>query len=158
MKITIKNNPFDLQWMKTALLLARKGIPRTSPNPPVGAVVVKNGMLVGSGWHHAAGLPHAEVLAIKKAGKSCTGATLYVTLEPCSTWGRTPPCVDLIIQKHIRKVIIGCRDPNPLHDGKGIKLLRKAGIEVYENVCHNEAEELILPFTKKILTGLPYVT
>jgi len=123
----------DFVFMRLALRLARRGYGATSPNPMVGAVMVKNGRIIGQGWHRRAGEPHAEIEAIRNArkrGHNPKGATLYVTLEPCSTRGRTPPCTDAIIAAGIRRVIIGATDPNPKHAGRGFKILRRAGIEV----------------------------
>lgn len=144
--------------MKTALALAGRGCGRTRPNPPVGAVILREGRVVGRGWHRRAGLPHAEIEAIAEAGAAAHGGTLYVTLEPCSTHGRTPPCTDAIIAAGIKEVVMATRDPNPRHRGRGTRLLRKAGIRVVEGVCEKEARRLIAPFAKWITTGMPYVT
>jgi diaminohydroxyphosphoribosylaminopyrimidine deaminase / 5-amino-6-(5-phosphoribosylamino)uracil reductase len=133
-----------LRFMQLALRLARHGYGKTSPNPMVGAVLVKNGKIIGQGWHHCAGLPHAEIEALRDAqskGNSPKGATLYVTLEPCSTHGRTPPCTDAIIATGIRKVVVGTTDPNPAHAGKAFRLLRLAGIEVIE-LGNNSAQSI----------------
>ncbi|MCF7854330.1 MAG: bifunctional diaminohydroxyphosphoribosylaminopyrimidine deaminase/5-amino-6-(5-phosphoribosylamino)uracil reductase RibD [Candidatus Pacebacteria bacterium] len=121
-------------WMRKALAQARRGWGRTSPNPLVGALVVREAQLVGKGYHERAGEPHAEVHALRDAGEAARGATLYVTLEPCSTSGRTPPCTEAIINAGIRRVVIGCRDPNPAHEGRAMQRLRNAGIEVVCNV------------------------
>ncbi|MFA7158441.1 MAG: bifunctional diaminohydroxyphosphoribosylaminopyrimidine deaminase/5-amino-6-(5-phosphoribosylamino)uracil reductase RibD [Kiritimatiellia bacterium] len=145
-------------WMKVALELARKGEGLTRPNPPVGAVVVKNGRIIGSGYHRKAGGDHAEIIALKQAGRRARGALLYVTLEPCSSYGRTPPCVHAIVKSGIASVIIAAIDPNPRHQGRGIGMLKKAGIEVIEGVCRAEGQKLIAPFKKWILTGKPYVS
>lgn len=123
----------DAQFMRLALRLARRGYGATSPNPMVGAVLVKGGKIIGRGWHRRAGLPHAEIEALRdaqKRGHSPRGATLYVTLEPCCTHGRTPPCTEAIIATGIKKVVVGAKDPNPKHAGKGFKVLRRAGIVV----------------------------
>ena len=123
----------DPQFMKLALRVARKGFGTASPNPMVGAVLVKGGTIIGRGWHRRAGLPHAEIEALRdaeKRGKDPQGATLYVTLEPCSTHGRTPPCVEAIIAAGIKQVFIGAIDPNPRHAGKGLTILKRAGIKV----------------------------
>ena len=125
-------NP-DLPWMRAALRLARRGLGTTSPNPMVGAVLVKGGKIIGRGWHRRAGLPHAEIEALRNAqkrGHNPRGATLYVTLEPCCTHGRTPPCTDAIIAAGIKRVVIGATDPNPEHSGRAFKILRRAGIGV----------------------------
>lgn len=148
----------DIQWMRRALALARRGQGLTRPNPPVGAVIVRDGQKVGEGWHHGAGLPHAEVEAVKVCSAPPRGATLYVTLEPCSTHGRTPPCSDLIIANGITRVVAGCIDPNPKHAGKGFDVLRRAGITVDTGCCEAACTDLIAPFTKHMLTELPYVT
>jgi len=144
--------------MKLALDLARRGEGLTRPNPPVGAVIVKNGKIVASGFHKLAGTDHAEIIALKKASAMAKGASLYVTLEPCSTFGKTPPCVNAIISSGVREVIVAIRDPNPRHQGQGLFALKKAGIKVIEGVCRNEAQKLIEPFAKWILTGRPYVS
>ena len=123
----------DFKFMRLALRLARRGYGATSPNPMVGAVLVKGGKIIGRGWHRRAGLPHAEIEALRDAerrGHHPKGATLYVTLEPCSTHGLTPPCTDAIIAAGIKRVIIGAMDPNPKHSGRAFKILRRAGIEV----------------------------
>ncbi len=146
------------KWMNRALALARRGAGLTRPNPPVGAVVVKNGRVVGEGWHRRAGGPHAEIYALRQAGSKARGATLYVTLEPCSTWGRTPPCTDAIVQSGIREVVVATRDPNRKHAGRGLRLLRQQGISVVDGVRAEEARSLIAPFAKWVLQGLPYLT
>ena len=123
----------DAQFMRLALRLARRGYGMTSPNPMVGAVLVKGGRVIGRGWHRRAGLPHAEIEALheaQKRGHSPRGVTLYVTLEPCCTHGRTPPCTDAIIAAGIKRVVVGTTDPNPEHAGKGLVILKRAGIEV----------------------------
>jgi len=119
----------DIAFMRLALRLARRGYGRTSPNPMVGAVVVKGGKILGRGWHHRAGEPHAEIEALRDAAKNrreTKGATLYVTLEPCCTHGRTPPCTDAIIAAGIRRVVVGATDPNPQHAGRGFDILTRA--------------------------------
>jgi len=123
----------DAHFMQLALRLARRGLGATSPNPMVGAVLVKGGTIIGRGWHRRAGLPHAEIEALRdaqKRGHNPKGATLYVTLEPCSTHGRTPPCTEAIIAAGIKRVVIGATDPNPKHAGKGFKILQRAGVAV----------------------------
>ncbi len=149
----------DVYWMKFALLQARKGVGRTSPNPPVGAVVVKENVLLGKGWHHAAGKPHAEVLAVRSAGgdSACRESTLYVTLEPCSTHGRTPPCVDLILRAGFRRVVCALPDANPAHAGRGFETLRENGVEVDVGVCREEAALLLAPFFLSITQNRPWV-
>jgi len=144
-----------------ALSLARRGYGLTSPNPMVGAVLVKHGKIIGTGWHHAAGQPHAEIEAIRDArhrGKGTKGATLYVTLEPCCTVGRTPPCTEAIIAAQITRVIAGCSDPNPQHCGKGFTILRRAGIAASTNALGKECETLNEAFSHWILHRTPFVT
>ncbi len=148
----------DLHWMQLALHEARKGIGRTAPNPPVGAVIVKNGELLGKGWHRAAGQPHAEREALADAGsKDVSGATIYITLEPCSTHGRTPPCTQGLIDAGIARVVYACVDRNPHHAGRADALLKAAGIEVLSGVCAAEAGRLLRPFFKVRASGLPWV-
>lgn len=148
----------DIHWMQLALTEARNGMGRTAPNPPVGAVIVKDGILLGKGWHRAAGKPHAEREALADAGqKDLRGATLYITLEPCSTQGRTPPCTQGIIDAGIGRVVYACVDRNPDHAGRADFLLQAAGIEVVSGICQEEAEKLLRPFFKVRETGLPWV-
>lgn len=148
----------DIRWMQLALTEARNGIGRTAPNPPVGAVIVKDGILLGKGWHHAAGKPHAEREALADAGQQdLHGATLYITLEPCSTHGRTPPCTQGIIDAGIGRVVYACVDRNPHHAGRADSLLHAAGIKVVTGICQDEAEKLLRPFFKVRETGLPWV-
>ncbi|MDD3364712.1 MAG: bifunctional diaminohydroxyphosphoribosylaminopyrimidine deaminase/5-amino-6-(5-phosphoribosylamino)uracil reductase RibD [Syntrophomonas sp.] len=147
----------DQFYMKRALGLAARAQGRTSPNPMVGAVIVKNGQLIGEGYHHQAGTPHAEVHALNEAGEQAVGATLYVTLEPCSHFGRTPPCADAVIKAGIKRVVIATTDPNPQVAGKGIARLKDAGIEVELGVMEHEASRLNEVFFKYIQTGLPFV-
>lgn len=149
--------PEDEGWMGLALREGSKGLGKTSPNPAVGAVVVRGGELLGTGWHRCAGSPHAEVEALRDCGDAAKGATLYVTLEPCSTTGRTPPCVDSIIRAGIARVVIGCVDPNPAHAGRGLELLRRAGVAVAGPVMLGAARELIRFFACWVTTGKPYV-
>jgi len=144
--------------MQRALLLARRAEGMTRPNPPVGAVLVLDGEIISEGFHKKAGKAHAEVNCLKSAIGNLQSAILYVTLEPCSTQGRTPACTDLILERGIRHVVVGCTDPNPAHAGKGLRKLRRAGVEVTLGVCRKEAEALIAPFAKRMLTGLPTVT
>ena len=146
----------DEQFMRRALALARRGIGKTSPNPCVGAVLVHNGKIIGEGWHKRAGGPHAEVFALR--GVNARGATLYVTLEPCSTWGRTPPCTNAIIPAGVKRVVVAALDPNPEHNGRGIRILKRAGIRVEAGLLADEANELNAAFIKWITTGLPLVT
>jgi diaminohydroxyphosphoribosylaminopyrimidine deaminase/5-amino-6-(5-phosphoribosylamino)uracil reductase len=149
----------DAVFMRRALRLARRG--RTSPNPMVGAVLVKNGRVLGEGWHHRAGEPHAEIEALRAAAskqKSPRGATLYVSLEPCCTFGRTPPCTEAIINAGIKHVIVGATDPNPNHRGVGFTELRKAGIKVTSGVLERESTQLNEAFNHWIVHRTPLVT
>jgi len=146
----------DVVHMRAALEHARKGSP--SPNPQVGAVVVKDDAIIAAGHHAQAGGPHAEVVALNEAQGNTAGATLYVTLEPCNHHGRTPPCTEAIIASKVRRVVIGCHDPNPHVTGRGAERLRAAGIEVAVGVAQAEAEQLIRPWRKHITSGLPYVS
>ncbi len=148
----------DPKWMMLALGLAEKGRFSATPNPMVGACVVKNNKLISADCHLKFGGDHAEAAALKAAGKKARGATLYVTLEPCSTWGKTPPCIPAIISSGIKRVVIAALDPNPAHNGKGVSALRKAGLKVTAGVLEAQAEELNRPFNKWIQTGMPYVT
>ena len=148
----------DLKWMRQALALARRGEGLTRPNPPVGAVLVKNGREIGQGWHRKAGGPHAEIYALRQAGKSARGATLYVTLEPCSTFGRTPPCTDAILRAGLGRIVVGTTDPNPQHAGRGLRLLRKAGLRVDVGACAGDAAALIAPFACRMLRRRPFIT
>lgn len=145
-------------FMREALAEARKGLGLTAPNPAVGAVVVRKGEIVGRGWHKKAGAPHAEPMALRDAGVSASGADLYVTLEPCCTQGRTPPCTQAVLAAGIRRVFVGCTDPNPAHAGKAYALLRGAGVEVVEDVLKAECGHLVRAFAHVQRTGRPYVT
>lgn len=146
----------DKQFMRLALKEARKGMGRTSPNPCVGAVIVKNGQVVAKGFHKKAGSPHAEINAIRNASESLVGATIYVTLEPCSHTGKTPPCSRAILEAGFSRVVVGMTDPNPLVNGGGIKVLRSQGIEVESGVLEQECKELNYPFIKHITQGVPW--
>lgn len=145
-------------WMKRALVLAEKGRFSVSPNPMVGACVVSKGKLVGSGFHEKFGGPHAEPNALANAGKKARGATLYVTLEPCATWQKTPPCAPLIKEKGIREVVIGCLDPNPVNHGKGVRFLREQGIAVRIGVLKEEVRKQNEGFFKCMTEKRPFVT
>ncbi len=147
----------DRDYMTRALALAAKGKGRTSPNPMVGCVVVRDGQILGEGWHAKAGEPHAEVIAIEAAGGDIVGATVYVTLEPCAHHGKTPPCADLLVKHRPARVVAAMQDPNPLVAGKGLALLRDAGITVETGLCEGEARRLNEAFIKYITTGLPFV-
>ncbi|NLC12277.1 MAG: bifunctional diaminohydroxyphosphoribosylaminopyrimidine deaminase/5-amino-6-(5-phosphoribosylamino)uracil reductase RibD [Firmicutes bacterium] len=146
------------RYMWMALDLARRGQGRTSPNPVVGAVLVKDGEVVGTGYHQNAGGPHAEIFALEEAGNRARGATLYVNLEPCVHYGKTPPCVDAIIKAGVKKVVIATEDPNPEVRGKGIKKLRENGIRVKTGVLEEKALRLNEVFFKYIQTGMPFIT
>jgi diaminohydroxyphosphoribosylaminopyrimidine deaminase/5-amino-6-(5-phosphoribosylamino)uracil reductase len=146
----------DERWMDVALTLAKSGKP--SPNPHVGAVVVKDGEIIASAHHERAGTDHAEVAALRAAGEKAKGASLYVTLEPCNHHGRTPPCTDAIIASKVARVVVGCRDPNPHVEGQGAEKLRAAGIEVIIGVREDKANAWIAPWAKHITVGLPYVS
>ena len=151
----------DEKYMMQAIELARLGVGLTRPNPPVGAVLVLEDRVVAEGWHRKAGEDHAERDCLKKLPPIATSlkfATLYITLEPCSTQGRTPPCTDIILEKKIGRVVVAVEDLNPKHAGRGLDILRAAGVEVVVGVCEKEGRELIAPFEKFITTGLPYVT
>ena len=149
----------DARFMAQALALAARGAGATSPNPPVGAVVVRRGRVVGAGYHRRAGGPHAEVLALRQAGAAARGGTLYVTLEPCCHLDkRTPPCVPLIVQRGIQRIVVATRDPNPKVWGRGLAALRRAGLQVEAGVGRPEADRLIEPYRTRITTGRPFVT
>ncbi|OKL36615.1 bifunctional diaminohydroxyphosphoribosylaminopyrimidine deaminase/5-amino-6-(5-phosphoribosylamino)uracil reductase RibD [Domibacillus mangrovi] len=148
----------DNYYMNIALTLAKGAAYQTSPNPPVGAVVVKDGRIIGMGAHLKAGEAHAEVAALTMVGDHAKGADIYVTLEPCAHFGKTPPCADLIIEKGIRRVFIAAVDPNPLVGGKGIDKMRAAGIDVTTGICEKEAHTLLAPFFQFIQTKRPYIT
>ena len=148
--------PEDDKWMTVALEEGRGG--RPSPNPHVGAAIVKGKSLLAQAHHERAGEDHAEVAALRLAGTKAKGATVYVTLEPCNHVGRTPPCTDALIAAKVARVVIGCRDPNPHVSGGGIEKLREAGIEVVVGVREAEAKGLIAPWTKFVTRGLPYLS
>jgi diaminohydroxyphosphoribosylaminopyrimidine deaminase / 5-amino-6-(5-phosphoribosylamino)uracil reductase len=143
--------------MQRCLELAQKGAGTVNPNPMVGCVIVQNGKIIGEGFHKIFGGPHAEIFALKSAGKKAKGATLYVSLEPCVHFGKTPPCTDAIIRAGISKVVIASKDPNPLVRGKGIRQLRTAGIQVKVGLLEKEAELLNEKFFTFMKTGLPFV-
>ncbi len=147
----------DLRYMRRAVTLAQKGLGRTAPNPPVGAVVVKDGRTVGEGFHPGAGLPHAEVFALNSAGDDAKGATLYVTLEPCSHYGRTPPCVNAVMEAGIARVVVGSIDPNPIVAGRGIRTLRENGVKVVVGVGKKETDRLISWYTPWMERKRPFV-
>ena len=152
----------DEKYMSIALKLAKRAEGMTSPNPLVGAVVVKNGEITGKGYHRKAGLPHAEIEAFKdaeKKGREIKGSTLYVSLEPCCHKDkRTPPCVDAIIERGVTKVVVGALDPNPKVSGKGVNALREKGIDTITGVLEHKSREINESFNKYITTGKPFVT
>lgn len=147
----------DHQFMARALLLAKKGIYTTAPNPNVGCVLVKDGEVVGEGWHKKAGEPHAEIYALKQAGNKAEGATAYVTLEPCCHQGKTPPCSDALIKAKIKRVVAAMIDPHAKVAGKGLKQLEAAGVFVEQGLLEEQAKELNLGFIKRMQKRLPYV-
>jgi diaminohydroxyphosphoribosylaminopyrimidine deaminase / 5-amino-6-(5-phosphoribosylamino)uracil reductase len=148
----------DEKCMSKAIKLAKKGAGAVSPNPMVGAVLVKDDVVVGSGCHEKYGENHAEVNALRVAGEGACGSSLYVTLEPCSTYGKTPSCVQTIIDAKIKRIVIATLDPNPSHNGRAVIILQAAGIEVVCGVLKEKADELIEGFAKHQATGLPFVT
>jgi diaminohydroxyphosphoribosylaminopyrimidine deaminase/5-amino-6-(5-phosphoribosylamino)uracil reductase len=148
----------DQAFMARALALAARGLGLTSPNPAVGAVLVRDGAVIGEGFHERAGGPHAEVVALGRAGPAARGATLYVSLEPCAHHGRTPPCVDALIAAGVGRVVAACPDPNPRVDGRGLATLRAAGIEVAVGVGEAEARALNRAFFTAVTAGRPHVT
>lgn len=148
----------DRSFMRRAIRLAARGRGSTAPNPPVGAVVVAEGSVVGEGWHAEPGSAHAEVLALDAAGDRARDATLYLTLEPCTHEGRTPPCAPRVIASGVARVVVAAEDPNPRERGAGIEALRAAGIDVTVGVAEGEARPLIEPFAKHVTTGRPLVT
>lgn len=150
-------NAEDSQWMALALRLAERGLNTTSPNPRVGCVLVKEGRTVGEGWHERAGEPHAEVHALRAAGKQAHGATAYVTLEPCSHYGRTPPCADALIAAGVKRVVVAMQDPNPLVAGEGMKKLAAAGIETDCGLMQAVARELNIGFCTRMSRGMPWI-
>jgi diaminohydroxyphosphoribosylaminopyrimidine deaminase/5-amino-6-(5-phosphoribosylamino)uracil reductase len=148
----------DTTYMKRALALAKKGLGKTHPNPAVGCVIVRDGAVVGEGWHKRAGGHHAEIHALETAGSKARGADVYVTLEPCSHTGKTPPCSDALIRSGVKRVIAGMGDPNPRVNGGGLLALQQAGIETLCGVLEKECRSINRPFLKFITTGQPYVT
>ena len=145
------------RWMQRALRLAEHGLFTASPNPRVGCCIVKNGVEVGAGWHPGAGEPHAEIFALREAGTAAKQATAYINLEPCSHFGRTPPCADALLAAHVGRVVMGHIDPNPKVAGQGIARLRAAGVEVITDVLPDSCHALNVGFFKRMETGLPWV-
>lgn len=154
----MKHLSADENYLKLALKLARKGRGRTSPNPMVGALVVKEDKIVGKGFHPAAGKPHAEIFALREAGEQARQATMYVTLEPCNHHGRTPPCTEAIIAAGISRVVIGMEDPNPKVAGKGIARLLESGIDTISGILEDECHRLNEAYIKYISSNTPFVT
>jgi diaminohydroxyphosphoribosylaminopyrimidine deaminase/5-amino-6-(5-phosphoribosylamino)uracil reductase len=146
------------EYMARALALAERGFGLAPPNPVVGALLVKDGRVVGEGWHEGPGSPHAEMAAISAAGGDARGATLYTTLEPCAHHGRTPPCAPAIVDAGVTEVIVAALDPNPVVDGRGIRSLRDSSLRVTEGLLQEPAERMNAGFAKHVRTGLPYVT
>ena len=146
------------KYMRMALKLALKAKGKTSPNPMVGALVVKGGRIIAQGFHEKAGLPHAEAVALDAAGAHARGATLYITLEPCTHFGRTPPCVDRVIKSGVKEVVVGMIDPNPLNNGKGVRALQQHKIKVKVGVLEDELRKMNEVFIKYITKRLPFVT
>ena len=153
-----RQDQIDRRYMRMACRLAEKAAGRTSPNPMVGAVLVRKGRIVGSGFHPFAGGDHAEIVALKEAGNKAKGATLYINLEPCNHYGRTPPCTRSLIAAGVNEVVVGMEDPNPLVSGKGLRALVRAGIKVRTGVLHEQCRVLNEAFTKLITRGVPFVT
>tara|TARA_B100000767_G_scaffold77969_1_gene74637 strand:- start:372 stop:1478 length:1107 start_codon:yes stop_codon:yes gene_type:complete len=153
-----KNLNKQISFMRVALNLAKKGLGHVSPNPCVGAIVVKNNKIVGKGYHSKAGGHHAEVMAINEAGKLAHNGDLYVTLEPCNHYGKTPPCAELIVKTGLRKVFIACKDLNPLVSGEGIKYLKSKNIKVEQGILESEAVNLNKGFFKRVKEKKPYIT
>jgi len=147
----------DHDFMARALALAAQGLHTTTPNPRVGAVIVKDGEIVGEGWHRRAGEPHAEVIALAQAAGRARGATVYLTLEPCSHFGRTPPCADALVDAKVARVVAAMEDPNPRVNGHGLARLRAAGVDVRCGLLRQEAEELNIGFVSRMSRGLPWV-
>ncbi|MFN4282644.1 MAG: bifunctional diaminohydroxyphosphoribosylaminopyrimidine deaminase/5-amino-6-(5-phosphoribosylamino)uracil reductase RibD [Alphaproteobacteria bacterium] len=149
----------DQDWMKAALTLARRGLGTVWPNPAVGCIVLDaQGQVAGRGWTQRGGRPHAETEALNRAGSRAKGGTAYVTLEPCSHHGQTPPCASALIEAGVKRVVVACGDPDPRVNGAGIKMLKDAGIDVTVGVCQAEAEELNAGFFSKVRRGRPLIT
>jgi len=156
--MSVHQEDTDKLYMRRALRLAARGSGWTSPNPMVGAVVVRNGRIVGEGYHRRVGGAHAEVNALRQAGEAARGATLYVTLEPCNHHGRTPPCTEAVLAAGIRRVVVGMKDPNPRVSGGGLEKLRSEGVDVMAGVLEEECRALNQPFLKWASRGVPHVT
>ena len=148
----------DHAAMARALQLAARGLTTTSPNPRVGCVLMHDGRILGEGWHARAGEPHAEIHALRAAGSAARGATAYVTLEPCSHHGRTPPCTEALIAAGVRRVVVAMRDPNPRVNGSGLERLEQAGVLTAHGLLAGEAAEVNRGFVRRMLTSRPWVT
>jgi diaminohydroxyphosphoribosylaminopyrimidine deaminase / 5-amino-6-(5-phosphoribosylamino)uracil reductase len=144
--------------MRSAIALARRGLGTVAPNPAVGCVIVNNGTVVGRGWTQPGGRPHGETEALRRAGDAASGATAYVSLEPCNHWGKTPPCTEALLEARIGRVVVACEDPDPRVSGSGIRRLREAGVQVDIGLCADEATELNEGFFHRIRDGRPLVT
>ena len=147
----------DHAYMSQALRLAERGLYSTSPNPRVGCVIVRDGKIAGSGWHVHTGQPHAEINALNIAGESAQGATVYLTLEPCSHYGRTHPCAEALVRAKVGKVIIAMQDPNPLVAGKGASLLKQSGINVLVGLMEEKAKDLNVGFVSRMTNNRPWI-
>lgn len=158
MSHSLSQHDSDLRFMRMALGLARRGLGNVWPNPAVGCVIVKNGVVIGRGWTARGGRPHAETLALSQAGDKAKGASMYVTLEPCSHHGKTPPCIEAILASGIARVVVATQDLNPVVQGKGIAALMASGIEVLVGICEEEAWCINQGFFKVVTRGLPMVT
>jgi diaminohydroxyphosphoribosylaminopyrimidine deaminase/5-amino-6-(5-phosphoribosylamino)uracil reductase len=150
-------NEADHRWMQRALELAEQGLMSTTPNPRVGCVIVRDGERAGEGWHRRAGEPHAETVALAEAGERARGATVYVTLEPCSHFGRTPPCTDALVAARVARVIVAMEDPNPLVNGQGLERLRRAGIDVRCGLLEGRSRDLNIGFVSRMTRARPWV-
>ncbi len=155
--ISVQQDAEDHRWMQHALMLAKRGLYTTRPNPAVGCVLIKDGKVVGEGFHPKAGEPHAEVFALRQAGEAAKGATAYVTLEPCSHFGRTPPCANGLIDAQVSRVVMAVLDANPQVAGQGLAKLQAAGIETRVGVCEAEAREINAGFLQTMAGGRPFV-
>ena len=147
----------DTEYMQRALRLAERGLYTTDPNPRVGCVIVRDGTIIGEGWHRRAGEPHAEILALREAGKLAKGASVYVTLEPCSHHGRTPPCADALLDAGVARVIVAAGDPNPEVGGNGFERLKKGGVDVHTGLLEQAARAINPGFIKRMESGRPYI-
>jgi diaminohydroxyphosphoribosylaminopyrimidine deaminase / 5-amino-6-(5-phosphoribosylamino)uracil reductase len=157
-QIRASDRRLDLDAMRAALALARRGLGAVWPNPAVGCVIVKNGRVVGRGWTQLGGRPHGETEALRRAGQAARGANAYVSLEPCCHWGRTPPCVDALVTAGVQRVVVALKDPDPRVAGEGLRQLRAAGLDVEVGLCAEEAAEVNAGFLSRLRLGRPLVT